>query len=93
MLAPLFYLFLFYLSFFPPIASSLLHASAITMMAPTNSNSHVPPIYNLPYLKKIENDEIALTIYEIIPGTKAHIPVPQQETVFFVVCHFLNETI
>jgi hypothetical protein len=48
-------------------------------MAPTNSNTHVPPIYNVPDLKKVEDNENYLAIYEIILATKAHIPVRKQK--------------
>jgi hypothetical protein len=53
------------------------------MMASTNTTNNLVPIYNLPHLKKVEDDEIAFAIYEIVLGTKAHTPVPKQETVFF----------
>jgi hypothetical protein len=46
------------------------------MIASTSTNTHVPPIYNLPDLKKVEDDEIALALYEVVLATKAHIPMP-----------------
>jgi hypothetical protein len=49
-----------------------------------NTTNNLVPIYNLPDLKKVyDDDEIAFTIYEIVLGTKAHIPVPKQETVSY----------
>jgi hypothetical protein len=53
------------------------------MMASNKTINNLVPVYNLPDLKKVEDDEIAFTIYEITLGTKAHIPVPKQETVYF----------
>ncbi len=53
------------------------------MMASNNTTNNLVPIYNLPDLKKVEDDEIAFKIYEIVLGTKAHIPVPKQETVSY----------
>ena len=52
------------------------------MMASNKTINNLVPVYNLPDLKKVEDDEIAFTIYEITLGTKAHIPVPKQETFF-----------
>jgi hypothetical protein len=69
-LAPLFLTLIFYFSF--SIASPSLHASAITMMAPNNTTVSTAPIYNLPDLKKVDDDEIAYAIYEIVLATKAH---------------------
>jgi hypothetical protein len=61
------------------------------MMASTNTTNNLVPIYNLPDLKKVEDDEITFAIYDIVLGTKAHIPVPKQETVSF--CCFYNVTL
>ena len=49
-------------------------------MTPANVN----PLYNLPDLKLAINDDVAISIYEIVINVNAHIPVPKQDTVSFV---------
>jgi len=64
---------------------------AMIVMVPTNSNTSVLPIHNVPHAKKVEDDEIALAIYEIVLATKAHIPVPEHEMVsYFLLLPFFQ---
>jgi hypothetical protein len=49
--------------------------------------SDVNPIYNLPDLNLATNDDVAISIYEIIIQVDAHIPVTKQDTVSFVFCY------
>ncbi len=51
------------------------------MIAPANVAPPPAPIYNLPDLKRVEDDQTALEIYQIVEAVKAHIPVPKQDTV------------
>jgi hypothetical protein len=46
--------------------------------------ANVNPLYNLPDLKLAINDDVAISIYEIVINVNAHIPVPKQDTVSFV---------
>ena len=46
--------------------------------------ANVNPLYNLPDLKLTINDDVAISIYEIVINVNAHIPVPKQDTVSFV---------
>jgi hypothetical protein len=52
-------------------------------------SANVNPIYNPPDLKLADNDDVAISIYEIVINVNAHIPVPKQESVsvfpFFLV--------
>ena len=51
------------------------------MIAPANTNLSPAATYNLPDLKWVEDNLIALELYQIVESVQAHIPVPKQELV------------
>jgi hypothetical protein len=53
----------------------------ITMIAPANTNPSPTPTYNLPDLKRVEDNRIALELYQIVESVQARIPVPKQDSV------------
>ncbi len=52
-----------------------------TMNASANAAPPIVPTYNMLDLKHIEDNEIALELYEIVEAVQAHILVPNQDTV------------
>jgi len=60
------------------------------MIAPANVAPPPIPAYNLPDLKRVEDNQTALELYQIVEAVQAHIPVPKQDTVsFFLLFFFL----
>ena len=53
------------------------------MIAPANVAPPPIPAYNLPDLKRVEDNQTALELYQIVEAVQAHIPVPKQDTVSF----------
>ena len=53
------------------------------MMAPANALDPVVPLYNLLDLKKVEDNNVAFALYEVVQVVKAHIPVPKQTSVSY----------
>jgi hypothetical protein len=51
------------------------------MNASANAAPPIVPTYNMLDLKHIEDNEIALELYEIVEAVQAHILVPNQDTV------------
>jgi hypothetical protein len=64
---------------------SVIFLKVFSTMDSTPS-ANINPIYNLPDLKLATNDDVAISIYEIVINVNAHIPVLKQESVSFLFC-------
>ena len=54
------------------------------MIAPASAAPPPAPICNLPDLKRVEDNQTALELYQIVEAVQAHILVLKQDTVSFL---------